>query len=56
MFTAKPGHPGMSKDKYGADAQDIELLVPIGTLIKDQVSGDILAHLHTDNQLWTGAR
>lgn len=56
LFTAKPGNPGMSKDKYGSDAEDIELLVPIGTLLKDAITGKVLAHLYEDDQTRVGAK
>lgn len=35
IFKAKPGFPGRSKDQYWANAEDIILSVPIGTLIKN---------------------
>jgi len=35
IFKAKPGFPGRSKDQYGANAEDIVLMLPIWTLIKD---------------------
>lgn len=34
-FKANDGEPGRSKDQYGADAADLTLLVPVGTIIKD---------------------
>ncbi|MBP7847914.1 hypothetical protein KA013_01685 [Patescibacteria group bacterium] len=46
----------MSKDKYGSDAEDVELLVPVGTLIKDAHTGKVLAHLFEDNQVRVGAK
>lgn len=41
-FKAKPGEPGRSKDQYGANADDVTLIVPIGTLIRDKQTGKLL--------------
>ena len=35
IFKAKYGEPGRGKDQYGANAADLELKVPIGTMVKD---------------------
>lgn len=42
---AKPGTRGGSSDKTGANADDLVLEVPAGTLIKDEETGTVLADL-----------
>ena len=42
QIEAKDGEKGMIKDKYGANAADLLVLVPIGTIIKDTTSGKAL--------------
>ncbi|PZM87267.1 MAG: GTPase ObgE [candidate division SR1 bacterium] len=49
-FKAKPGEPGRTKDQYGAHGEDLELVVPVGTMIKDTESGRLLAQLEYDGQ------
>lgn len=48
IFKAKPGFPWRSKDQYGANAEDIILSVPIGTLIKNS-KGEAL-HVFSKDQ------
>lgn len=55
IFKAKPWFPGRSKDQYGANAEDILLLVPIGTLIKD-TDGEILHVFSKDQEEWTALK
>jgi len=47
---AKNGENGRGSDCYGAGAEDIELRVPVGTVIKDAETGDQLADLSTHGQ------
>jgi GTPase len=51
-FKAKEGAPGMTKEMYGECADDLELLVPCGTLIKDD-DGAIVAHLAQHDDTYT---
>lgn len=44
-YAAKSGNPGQTSDKYGKDADDIVLHVPLGTLIKDVRTGRIVGHV-----------
>ncbi len=55
IFKAKPWFPGRSKDQYGANAEDIILLVPIGTLIKD-ANWEILHIFSKDQEEWTALK
>jgi GTP-binding protein len=50
IHRAKDGENGRRKDQYGAGAEDIELRMPVGTLIKDSTDGALLADLATHGQ------
>jgi GTP-binding protein len=47
---AKNGEHGTGSDCYGAAGDDIELRVPVGTVIRDEGSGVVLADLAQDGQ------
>jgi GTP-binding protein len=49
-FKAQDGRPGRGKDQTGKDGKDIILEVPLGTIIYDQESGELLADLIQENQ------
>ncbi len=44
-YSAKSGGHGMGRDKYGAGAEDMIVRVPVGTIIKDEATGEVLADL-----------
>ncbi len=50
---AKGGENGRNRDQYGKGAEDIELRMPVGTLIRDFESGELLVDLarHGDRAL-----
>lgn len=50
---AKGGENGRNRDQYGKGAEDIELRMPVGTLIREFESGELLADLarHGDRAL-----
>ncbi|MSP95917.1 MAG: GTPase ObgE [Betaproteobacteria bacterium] len=50
---AKGGENGRNRDQYGKGAEDIELRMPVGTLIRERESGELLADLakHGDRAL-----
>lgn len=50
LFKAKPGGKGQGSNKYGRDAEDLIITVPLGTVIKDEASGKIMADLSRDGQ------
>jgi GTPase len=50
IFRAKPGENGRGRDQYGKGAEDIILRVPLGTVIKDAASGEVIADLATDGE------
>ncbi len=47
---AANGEPGRGSDCYGASGADIELRVPVGTIVLDADTGEKLADLSTDGQ------
>lgn len=49
-FQAKNGENGRGSDCYGRGAPDIELKVPVGTVIKDESTGEIIADLDVNGQ------
>lgn len=49
-FKAGNGVPGQGKDKHGRNGKDCIILVPVGSLIKDAETGDILADLVHDTE------
>ncbi|GKS57458.1 GTPase Obg [Nitrospira sp.] len=49
-YEAKPGDPGQGRNKHGKTAADVIVVVPVGTSVLDDETGDILADLTEDNQ------
>ncbi|UCB51396.1 MAG: GTPase ObgE [Deltaproteobacteria bacterium] len=49
-FKAQNGRPGRGKDQTGKDGKDVILEVPLGTIIYDQESGQLLADLIKEDQ------
>jgi len=54
--TAKRGGHGEGNNRSGKDATDIVLVVPMGTLVKDDVTGEILADLTEEGQRFIVAK
>ncbi len=50
IFRAKPGENGRGRDQYGHGADDILLRFPVGTVIKDGDSGELIADLARDGE------
>jgi GTPase len=50
IHRARNGEDGQGKDCYGKSAEDVLLRVPVGTVISDEDSGEVLADLATDGQ------
>jgi GTP-binding protein len=50
IHRAKDGDIGRGGDKYGRGADDIELRMPVGTLIRDLADGALIADLATHGQ------
>ena len=53
---AKRGQHGEGSNKTGRSADDVLVIVPVGTLIKDAETGEILADLTTDGQTFMAAK
>lgn len=49
-YTARDGEPGGKRRCHGADADDIVLKVPEGTVIKEAESGRVIADMSGDNR------
>ena len=49
-FLAERGENGASKDRYGKGGEDIVLHVPVGTVIADENSGEMVADLDVDGK------
>jgi GTP-binding protein len=49
-YKAERGEDGRNKDQYGKGAEDLVLRVPVGTVIRDEDTGDLLADLDSDGQ------
>ena len=47
---ASDGEKGLKKNMYGKDAKDIEVLVPLGTVVYEEASGRLLADLSTPDE------
>lgn len=48
IFRAQRGENGMSSDCYGKGGEDMELRMPVGTVISDLETGEMLADLDRD--------
>ncbi|MGE3938819.1 MAG: GTPase ObgE [Nitrospirales bacterium] len=55
-YEAQAGESGRGANRHGANGQDVTLTLPIGTLIKDEPSGEILADLIAEGQTAIVAR
>jgi len=44
-FDAKNGEPGRGSDQFGAAGDDIEMRMPVGTIISDAETGEVLVEL-----------
>ena len=50
VYKARPGGNGMAKKMHGADASDLVIKVPVGTVITNEETGKIMADLTEDRQ------
>ncbi len=55
-YFAKNGEPGRGKQQTGADAEDVIIRVPVGTVIHDAETGETLADLDQDGMEFAAAR
>ncbi|MGI5901550.1 MAG: GTPase ObgE [Desulfitobacteriia bacterium] len=49
-YKAERGEHGQGKDRHGKGGEDLILRLPVGTLVKDEASGEILADLTRHEQ------
>ena len=50
LFKAKPGGNGQGSNKFGHDADDLLITVPVGTIVKDEKTDYVIADLKEDGQ------
>ena len=55
-YEAQPGENGRGKQQYGKDAPDLIIKVPVGTVVRDVASGNIMADLKEDGQSFVAAK
>ena len=53
---ARSGAHGMGSDMNGRAGEDTVLKVPLGTLVRDEETGDLLKDLSTPGELWVVAK
>lgn len=56
LFRAKRGQHGRGKNQHGKSGDDIYIPVPVGTVVKDALTGEILFDFVEDGQVWLAAR
>jgi GTPase len=56
QFHARRGAHGKGKDKTGKTGEDLLIRVPVGTLVRDDGTGEVLEDLLSDGQRFIGAR
>jgi GTP-binding protein len=55
-YRAENGHHGSGTNKSGRDGENIELKVPVGTIIRDADSGEVLIEFLEDGQEWLACK
>ncbi len=55
-YQAENGQDGRGKKQYGSDGKDLVLRVPIGTLVKDEETGIVMADLKDHEQSYVVAK
>lgn len=56
VIAAQDGENGGTKDQYGKKADDVVAEVPVGTVVIDELSGQILADLDKDGKEYVAAK
>ncbi len=56
IHRARAGEPGRGADCYGKGADDVVLRMPVGTLIRDKATGELLADLARHGQTYVMAQ
>lgn len=55
-FIAKSGENGRGKDQHGKSRDDLVITVPVGTVIKDAETNEVLADLSNDQERFSAAQ
>jgi len=55
LFRAPSGRHGQGQNRHGRSGRDLVLMVPVGTLVKDASTGEILTDLNAPGQRWIAA-
>jgi GTP-binding protein len=55
LFRAEAGKNGAGQNRYGRSGEDMVIEVPVGTVVKDQLTGEVLADLTEPAQRWVAA-
>ena len=55
-FDAEPGGKGEGSNRYGANSEDVIVKVPVGTVIFDAETGEQLADMVKDGQIFPAAK
>ena len=50
IFQAQNGENGKIKNQYGKNGKDIYVKVPVGTIVRDLKTGDIIADMNEDEK------
>ena len=56
VISANDGGNGATKDKYGRKAEDVVAEVPVGTVVIDEATNQILADLNEENKTFIAAK
>src|SRR5512135_3019756 len=56
QYRAKDGEQGRGKDQYGADADDVVIRVPVGTIVNDAETRTMIVDLDTDGMYYIIAK
>jgi GTP-binding protein len=55
-YRAESGRPGSGNNRTGKDGEDLVILVPPGTVVKDAEGGETIADLVRPGETWAAAR
>ncbi|OFZ20349.1 MAG: hypothetical protein A2X94_01175 [Bdellovibrionales bacterium GWB1_55_8] len=56
VYQAQAGMHGSGSNKAGRDGEDIEIRIPVGTVIRDVATGEVLVDFTTSGQTWVACK
>lgn len=56
IYAAPAGMHGSGANKAGRDGEDIEIRIPVGTVIRDAETQELLADMTEDGQIWVACK